>query len=94
MLVIVIVEKHNPKELLLLLTMWLWRVLHWISHCAVRVFSTDMNMEIVTWAWTDMDLYSHQDMDMDMDMDTSGKQWIRFCTWINAMIERAMPWQR
>ena len=39
----------------------------------------------------DMDLYSHQDM--DMDMDTSGKQWIRFCTWIHAMIERAMSWQ-
>ena len=69
--------------------MWLWWVLHWISHCTVRVFITDMNMNMDTWAWADM--YSHQDM--DMDMDTSRKQCIRFCTWIHAMIERAMSWQ-
>ena len=61
-------------------------------HCIVRVFSMDMIMDMDTWAWTDMDLYSHHDM--DMDMDTSGKQCIRFCPWTNAMIERAMSWQR
>ena len=38
----------------------------------------------------DMDLHSHPDMDMDMDMGTSGKQRIRFCTWRDATIERAM----
>ena len=38
-----------------------------------------------------MDLHSHQDMDMDMDMGTSGKQLIRFCTWRDARLERAMP---
>ena len=32
----------------------------------------------------DMDLYSHQVM--GMYMGTSLKQWIRFCTWITAMI--------
>ena len=35
-----------------------------------------------------MDLHSHQDM--DMDMGTSRKQWIRFCTWRDARLERAM----
>ena len=38
----------------------------------------------------DLDLHSHQDMDMDMDMGTSRKQWLRFCTWRDAMRERAM----
>ena len=37
----------------------------------------------------DMDLHSHQDM--EMDMGTPGKQWIRFCTWRDALLERAMP---
>ena len=37
----------------------------------------------------DMDLHSHQDM--DIGMDTSRKQCIRFCTWRDAMIERAIP---
>ena len=68
--------------------MWLWRALHWISHCTVRVFSMDMNMDMGTWAWADMDLYSHR----DMVMNTSRKQCIRFCAWINAMIEKAMSW--
>ena len=36
----------------------------------------------------DMDLRSQQDM--DIGMDTSRKQWIRFCTWRDTMIERAM----
>ena len=36
-----------------------------------------------------MDLHSHQDM--DMDMGTSRQQWIRFCTWRDARLERAMP---
>ena len=63
--------------------MWLWRVPRWISHGAVRVFIIDTHMDMDTWAWTDM----------DMGMDTSGKQWTRFCTWTNAMIERAMSWQ-
>ena len=67
--------------------MWLWRVLRWISHGTVRVFNIDTRMDMDTWAWTDMD------MDIDMDMVTSGKQLIRFCTWTNAMIERAMSWQ-
>ena len=38
-----------------------------------------------------MDLHSHQDR--DIGMDTSGKQCIRFCTWRDAMIERAMSYQ-
>ena len=32
-------------------------------------------------------LHSHQDMDMDMGI--SRKQWIRFCTWRDARLERA-----
>ena len=36
----------------------------------------------------DTDLHSHQDT--DMEMGTSRKQWIRFCTWRDEMIERAM----
>ncbi len=35
-----------------------------------------------------MDLHSHQEM--DMGMDTSREQFIRFCTWRDAMIKRAM----
>ena len=35
-----------------------------------------------------MNLHSHQDM--DMDMGTSRKQCIRFCTWRDARLERAM----
>ena len=73
--------------MLILLTMWLWRVLRWISHGAARVFSIDTRMDMDTWAWADMD------MDIDIDMDTSRKQWIGFCAWTNAMIERAMSWQ-
>ena len=63
--------------------MWLWRVLHWILHGTVNVFIVDTHMGMDTWAWTNM----------DMDMGTSEKQWIRFCAWTNAMIERAMSWQ-
>ena len=50
--------------------MWLRRVLHWILHGTVRVFSIDthMDMDTDTWAWTDMDI----DMDMDwaLHLDT------------------------
>ncbi len=46
--------------------MWLWRVLHWILHGTVRVFSMDMHMDMDTWGWTDID------MDMDIDMGTWG----------------------
>ena len=35
-----------------------------------------------------MALHSYQDM--DMDMGTSRKQCIRFCTWRDARLERAM----
>ena len=35
-----------------------------------------------------IDLHSHQDI--GMDMGTSRKQWIRFCTWTNARLERAV----
>ena len=35
-----------------------------------------------------IELHSHQDM--DMDMGTSRKQRIRFGSWRNAMLERAM----
>jgi len=73
--------------MLFLLTMWLWRVLHWISHGTVRVFSIDTHMDMDTWAWTVMDI------DMDMDMDTSWKQCIGFCTWTHGMIERGKSWQ-
>ena len=58
-------------------------------HGTVRVFSIDTHMDMDTWAWTDMDM----DMDIYMDMGTSGKQWNRFCTSTNAMMERAMSWQ-
>ncbi len=36
----------------------------------------------------DMDVHSHQDT--DIGMNTSRKQCIRFCTWRDAMLERAM----
>ena len=47
--------------------MWLWRVLHWISHGTVRVFSIDTHMDMDTLAWTDMDMVMDIDMDIDMD---------------------------
>ncbi len=48
----------------------------WILHCNVRMFSmdTDMDMDTWTWPWT----------------CTSRKQWVRFCTWRDARLERAM----
>ena len=65
--------------------MWPSRVPRWISHGAAKVVSIDARMDMGTWAWADMD--------MDIDMDTSRKQWIGFCTWTDALIERAMSWQ-
>ena len=53
----------------------------------MRVFSVDTDMDMDTWTWT-WTLHSHRDM--DIGMDTSRKQWTRFCTWRDAMIERAM----
>ena len=56
----------------------------WILHCTVKVFSmdTDMDMDMWTWSWT-----------CKMDIDTAGTQRIMFCTWGDAVIERAMSYQ-